>query len=378
MDFDPYREWLKIPADRRPPGPHDLLGLRPGETDRERIQEAAKQRYDLVRRYRLGEHAAEAQRLLNELGEATASLLAPKGAGASEKRAIEEMVVEWLGGTQQGGRGVGVAASAEAWDFQGAAPGDSWGPFPEPPELDPYLEWFDVPASRRPPDSYDLLGLPNGETDAKRIREAAVERSARLRQHLNGPHRDEAKRLIAEVAQATRELLGSQKARPGESGLLLIATVVATLGAGAVSVVVGGSIGAWLGVMTAYLIVGPFALRVACRRVLGRGAGLATSVRLAPSVALSLLMLAGSLAFLVQTLSWLEDADLRIILVLSQLALIGVLLFALGKTHQVVAGSLNANRREALRIFFRYYALSLGATALAAAAIAPLRFVVGD
>lgn len=41
MTFDPYQEWLGIPPHRRPPTHYDLLGLSEGETDTERIRDAA-------------------------------------------------------------------------------------------------------------------------------------------------------------------------------------------------------------------------------------------------------------------------------------------------------------------------------------------------
>ncbi len=73
MSFDPYRRWLKIPSDRRPPTYYDLLGLARRETDHRRIHEAAQDRYDHVRKYTLGPAGPErdaAQRVLGELSEA--------------------------------------------------------------------------------------------------------------------------------------------------------------------------------------------------------------------------------------------------------------------------------------------------------------------
>ena len=40
-------------------------------------------------------------------------------------------------------------------------------------ELDPYLAWLSIPADRRPPTHYDLLGLAELESDAERIHQAA-------------------------------------------------------------------------------------------------------------------------------------------------------------------------------------------------------------
>jgi hypothetical protein len=93
MGFDPYREWLNVPESRRPPTPHDLLGLAPGETDPERIRRAAVERYEYVRAYTLGPHRDEANRVLVELAHAMRSLLASQ----TEARTLDEMIVAWLG-----------------------------------------------------------------------------------------------------------------------------------------------------------------------------------------------------------------------------------------------------------------------------------------
>ena len=68
--FDPYLEWLKIPADRRPPTHYELLGLPAFESDASRIHAAAMERMALVRRYQLGDRSDQAIRLLGELSSA--------------------------------------------------------------------------------------------------------------------------------------------------------------------------------------------------------------------------------------------------------------------------------------------------------------------
>jgi formylglycine-generating enzyme required for sulfatase activity len=64
---DPYADWLKIPADRRPPTYYDLLGVPQFSQDVEAIREAAMRRMADVRRYQLGSRSAEAIQLLGEL-----------------------------------------------------------------------------------------------------------------------------------------------------------------------------------------------------------------------------------------------------------------------------------------------------------------------
>ncbi len=69
--------------------------------------------------------------------------------------------------------------------------------------FDPYCDWLGIPPDRRPPTYYDLLGLPEGETDEKRIREAAAERYERVREYtLAGPLAEHANRILEEISRA--------------------------------------------------------------------------------------------------------------------------------------------------------------------------------
>lgn len=68
--------------------------------------------------------------------------------------------------------------------------------------FDSYAEWLDLPVDRRPPNHYELLGLQSGEGDAALIRNASVERSARVRRYCLGPHGTEATRLLGELGAA--------------------------------------------------------------------------------------------------------------------------------------------------------------------------------
>jgi hypothetical protein len=75
--FDPYRKWLSIPVGERPPDAFHLLGVDPGETDPEVIEEAVIRQTAHVRTYQTGPHAAECAQLLTEIAEAGALLLDP-------------------------------------------------------------------------------------------------------------------------------------------------------------------------------------------------------------------------------------------------------------------------------------------------------------
>ncbi|MDP6444413.1 MAG: hypothetical protein QGG36_19135 [Pirellulaceae bacterium] len=68
--FDPYLEWLEIPADRRPPTHYELLGLEELERDQTAVDDGFRQRYAAVRRYQVGEHSRHALRMLTELTKA--------------------------------------------------------------------------------------------------------------------------------------------------------------------------------------------------------------------------------------------------------------------------------------------------------------------
>jgi hypothetical protein len=77
VSFDPYTDWLSIPAGPRPPEHYTLLGLPPGETDPQRIYAAAARRMAEVRKYHAGQHGDLAVRLIGELAAAYAQLSDP-------------------------------------------------------------------------------------------------------------------------------------------------------------------------------------------------------------------------------------------------------------------------------------------------------------
>ena len=78
QSFDPYEEWLEIPAVEQPADHYRLLGLKRGEADAGRIGAAADERMSRVRERQLGPQAEISQRILNELAAARQVLLDPK------------------------------------------------------------------------------------------------------------------------------------------------------------------------------------------------------------------------------------------------------------------------------------------------------------
>src|SRR3954469_7911507 len=75
MAYDPYHRWLGIPPEHQPPDDYRLLGLERFEDGEAVIRHAVERQPEHVRRYQLGQHAADSQRILNELARAKARLL---------------------------------------------------------------------------------------------------------------------------------------------------------------------------------------------------------------------------------------------------------------------------------------------------------------
>ena len=73
--FDPYHQWLGIPAQEQPPNHFRLLGLRVGESDASVIESAVSRQTTFVRQFQSGQHENDASRLLNEIAEAGEVLL---------------------------------------------------------------------------------------------------------------------------------------------------------------------------------------------------------------------------------------------------------------------------------------------------------------
>lgn len=90
--FDPYYQWLSIPAEEQPAHHYRLLGTRVFEDNADVIQHAADQRMAHLRTLQSGRHAALSQRLLNEVAAARVCLLNPakKAAYDAELRASLE------------------------------------------------------------------------------------------------------------------------------------------------------------------------------------------------------------------------------------------------------------------------------------------------
>ena len=75
--FDPYRIWLSIPPEVRPPSHYELLGISPSEREPAVIKAAAMRQSGYVRNFQVGKHSKDATRILNEIGEALACLQDP-------------------------------------------------------------------------------------------------------------------------------------------------------------------------------------------------------------------------------------------------------------------------------------------------------------
>jgi hypothetical protein len=73
--FDPYYNWLGIPAAEQPPNHYRLLGLAPFESNPTVIEHAADRVMIHLRTFAAGPHGVDSQRLLNEVATARVCLL---------------------------------------------------------------------------------------------------------------------------------------------------------------------------------------------------------------------------------------------------------------------------------------------------------------
>ena len=77
-EFNPYREWLSIPANELPANYYRLLGLVLFESDPNVIDKAADRQMSYIRTFQTGPYARQSQQLLNELALARVTLLDSK------------------------------------------------------------------------------------------------------------------------------------------------------------------------------------------------------------------------------------------------------------------------------------------------------------
>jgi hypothetical protein len=120
-EFNPYFDWLGIPPAEQPPHHYRLLGLRVFESNAQAIDEAAGVRMAQLRGAQIGKHAAQSQRLLNEVAAARACLINP-----ARKAAYDAQLKQRLGERRIAPSGapghVGELQLLEANDAAGEGP----------------------------------------------------------------------------------------------------------------------------------------------------------------------------------------------------------------------------------------------------------------
>jgi hypothetical protein len=90
--FDPYHKWLGIPPKDQPPNHYRLLGVEKFETDREVIDGAANRLMAYLQDLSIGESAAPAQRILNQISAVRLVLLNPAKKDAYDRQLQAESV----------------------------------------------------------------------------------------------------------------------------------------------------------------------------------------------------------------------------------------------------------------------------------------------
>jgi len=89
--FDPYQQWLGIPADEQPPHHYRLLGIRPLESDPDVIRQAARRQAANVRRYQSSQYLAVTNKLLGDIANAASALLDPQAKAAYDAQLRQQL-----------------------------------------------------------------------------------------------------------------------------------------------------------------------------------------------------------------------------------------------------------------------------------------------
>jgi hypothetical protein len=136
--------------------------------------------------------------------------------------------------------------------------------------LDPYHKWLGIPREPRPPSYYQMLGVDPRETDPEVLEEMAIRQTSHVRTYQTGPHAEECRCLLNEIAQARRILLDPTRRRVYDQGRRR-AEGVPVAAAPPVSVAVASaSTAAWVAVPERPADSGFPDLPVPIRRRLGR------------------------------------------------------------------------------------------------------------
>lgn len=106
--FDPYHQWLGIPASEQPPNHYRLLGVALFEGDAAVISNAADRQMAHLRNFQTGKHVAESQRLLNEVAAAKLCLLK-----AAKKEAYDKSLRARLACEDAAGKRIPQAVALE-------------------------------------------------------------------------------------------------------------------------------------------------------------------------------------------------------------------------------------------------------------------------
>lgn len=90
-NFDPYHKWLGILPKDQPPHHYRLLGVEAFEDDLQVIEAAADRQLGFLRKFQSGEHAADCQKLLNEVSRARLCLLKPAAKAAYDEQLRDQL-----------------------------------------------------------------------------------------------------------------------------------------------------------------------------------------------------------------------------------------------------------------------------------------------
>src|SRR6187200_1771583 len=95
-------------------------------------------------------------------------------------------------------------------------------------DFNPYVEWLGLPADLVEPNHYQVMGLPDFETDVPRIAIAADKAMSRVRSFRPGPNAKAWSKLLDELLLAKGRLLDAERKTEYDADLREVTSVAKT------------------------------------------------------------------------------------------------------------------------------------------------------
>lgn len=153
-EFNPYREWLSIPANELPANYYRLLGLALFESDPNVIDKAADRQMSFIRTFQTGPYSHQSQQLLNELALARVTLL------DSKKKAEYDAKLRVKHHSDSNGAVEGVSSLGSYGEVQSAPPPSAVSLTPPPWSNDSQSPKTRAQSHLTPPEGETVVSPP--------------------------------------------------------------------------------------------------------------------------------------------------------------------------------------------------------------------------